>query len=201
MKKTVFMLLMAVVLAASTAFAAEGYPTSLAGFTLGSDIEKYDEYCNPDTAIPVSDAPFLSESLIKGDVLPGVRGGSLSFGNCKNRGKLVRIKLKFYDRGKGFFENLLKRYEKSFGKPDHYLGDAFKNVIAWEWLFKNIRGEEVSLILMWSRDQEVRPGVSIKMTQETLMQAELQCYKTMGEHRKHEMKGSRIKNVDQYVPR
>ncbi|BCS89355.1 hypothetical protein [Pseudodesulfovibrio sediminis] len=201
MKKTVFMILVTVVLAASTAFAAKGFPSSLAGFTLGSDIEKYDRYCNPDKAIPVSDAPFLSEALIKGDVLPGVRGGSLSFGNCRNTGKLIRIKLKFYDRGKGFFENMLRKYEKAFGEADTYLGDAFKNVIAWEWVFKNTKGEEISLILMWSRDQEVRPGVSIKMTHESLMRAEFECYKTMDEHRRYEMKGSKIKDLDRYIPR
>jgi hypothetical protein len=144
----------------------------------------------------------LSEALLKPENLPGVRGGSLAFGNCESEGRLVRIKLKFQDRGQGLFNKLYDRYEADFGKPDKYLGDAFKNVIAWEWIFSDGHGGRVSLVLMWSREKEIRPGVSIKMTQDTYMDEEYKCYKAK---HKESMGGktgkTRIGSLDAYVPR
>jgi hypothetical protein len=189
------------VLLATPALAARGFPTTLAGFTLGDPVEQYEDYCHGGEAIPVSDAPFLSESLIKPENLPGVRGGSLAFGNCLSEGTLVRIKLKFVDHGQGLFNRLYERYENRFGKPDKYLGDAFKNVIAWEWQFTDGKDGRVSLVLMWSRDKSIRPGVSIKMTQETLMDKEFECYKAKREGISKKMGKTKIGTLDAYVPR
>ena len=200
MRKTAVFLILFMALTVTAAFAGKGFPTSLAGFTLGKDVNNYKKYCNMDKATPVSDAPFLSEALIKRDSLPGVRGGSLNYGNCKEPEKLVRIKIKFHDQSKKLFNNLLNGYKKKFGNPDNYLGDAFKNVIAWEWLFKNDAGEQVSLVLMWSRDKEIRPGVSIKMTNSTMLNTEYTCFKRKSyEFEKGE--GSKIKSLEMYVPR
>jgi len=204
MRRACFLLLALTALFATPALAAKGFPTTLAGFTLGDSVERYEDYCREGEAIPLSDAPFLSESQLKAENLPGVRGGSLAFGNCESEGRLVRIKLKFADRGQGLFNKLYDRYEASFGKPDKYLGDAFKNVIAWQWRFENGKGGRVSLVLMWSRDKEIRPGVSIKMTQETMMDEEFKCYKDMhkGSMGKMDKMGkTRIGSLDAYVPR
>lgn len=183
------------------ALGGDDFPTSLAGFSLGDDVKSYSDYCHLEKAVPGSDAPFLSEAIIKSDVLPGVRGGSLIFGNCNHKNELVGIKLKFHDRGKGLFDKLYKRYEKKFGEPDNYVGDAFKNVIAWQWVFKNDSKEEVALVLMWSRSQQMRPGVSIKLTHKTRVKQELDCYLAMDEDKKMNEKRSRIKSLDQYIPR
>jgi len=201
MKKIIPVFILTLFLCASAAVAGDGFPTELAGFKLGTEVVEYSDVCNLDQAIPVSDAPFLSESLIESNALPGVRGGSLGYGNCLNKDKLVRIKLKFHNRGQGFFNKLHGLYEDKFGEPDRYIGDAFKNVIAWEWIFKNDKGEEVSLVLMWSRDKEIRPGVSIKMTHVTLKDKEFECYKAMDENKQKNGQKSTVRNIDQYVPR
>lgn len=185
---------------ATPALAAKGFPTTLAGFTLGDQVDGYEKYCQMDRAVPVSDAPFLSEALVRSDALPGVRGGSLAFGNCENKGALIRIKLKFHDRGQGFFNKLYDRYTEDFGKPDRYLGDAFKNVIAWEWEFRNDKDEIVTLVLMWSRDNEIRPGVSIKMTHDSFMAREAECYKNENPVEEGKTR-TRIQDLDAYVPR
>ncbi|EGB15075.1 hypothetical protein DND132_1869 [Pseudodesulfovibrio mercurii] len=200
MRRILLLIVTLTALCATPALAGEGFPTTLAGFTLGESVERYEDYCHMERAIPVSDAPFLSEVLLKPGALPGVRGGSLAFGNCKSEGRLVRIKLKFYERGQDFFSRLNDRYEAVFGKPDKYLGDAFKNVIAWEWLFTNGKGQRVSLVLMWSRDKEMRPGVSIKMTQETDMDEEYACFKTEHEEPMEKMGMSKVRSLDAYVP-
>eukprot|EP00831_Metopus_contortus_P064344 TRINITY_DN57605_c0_g1_i1.p1 TRINITY_DN57605_c0_g1~~TRINITY_DN57605_c0_g1_i1.p1 ORF type:complete len:248 (+),score=49.93 TRINITY_DN57605_c0_g1_i1:96-839(+) len=200
MKNVRMMILFLVVFSAASALAADGFPTTLAGFTLGTDVKRYADLCALDKAIPVSDDPFLSEALLKEGILPGVRGGSLAFGNSMFPGKLVRIKLKFHEKDQGLFNKLHSKYLTAFGEPDQYLGDAFKNVIAWEWQFKNGKGEEISLVLMWSRDQDVRPGVSIKMTNKTLMDAEYQRYMEDSDKR-DEGGATRIRSLDTYVPR
>lgn len=202
MKKILVFLVAALVLAAPSAHADSDFPMTLAGFTLGQSVDQYSSRCRLDERIPLSDAPFLSESRLKDEVMDGIRGGSLAYGNCLNKGKLVRIKLKFEDRSKDLFEQLLKRYKAQFGAPDRYIGDAFKNVIAWEWVFRNGNNEEISLVLMWSRDKEIRPGVSIKMTHNTLMEKEYHCYSEQYMGRKGKNKGrSKVHDLDEYIPR
>ena len=201
MKKIVITTLLVLLLAAPAAVAADGFPLTLAGFTLGQDVKAYASNCDSDPSVPMSDAPFLSEMRLRPDCVAGVRGGSLTYGNCKDKNKLVRIKLKFHNRGKGLFEDLLARYKKAFGNPDSYQGDTFRNVIAWQWDFK--RGdEEVSVLLMWSRDKEMRPGVSIKMTLDSLLESEYACYKEKFEQQERGRGGpSRIVNPDEFLPR
>ncbi|WP_394699593.1 hypothetical protein [uncultured Pseudodesulfovibrio sp.] len=207
MKKMYVIIMAAIVcsvmVSGAPAVAGDGFPTSLAGFSLGDDVNGYSEYCHLEKAVPGSDAPFLSEAVIKPDVLPGVRGGSLIYGNCAHKDELVGIKLKFNDRGKGLFEKLYKQYTRKFGEPDKYEGDAFKNVIAWQWVFKNDDAQEVSLVLMWSRSQQMRPGVSIKMMHDTRVKQELNCYLTEDKDDARESGGgkSRIESLDQYIPR
>lgn len=201
MRRIVFLIMTLTVLFSTPAQAAEGFPSTLAGFTLGEPVERYKSYCRMERAVSVSDAPFLSEAQIKPDALPGVRGGSLAFGNCKSEGRLVRIKLKFHDRGQGLFNKLYDRYEAAFGKPDKYEGDAFRNVIAWQWFFEDGKGGRVSLVLMWSRDREIRPGVSIKMTQETLLDEEYACYKASEQGGGMGKRGmTKIHSLDAYMP-
>ena len=96
---------------------------------------------------------------------------------------------------------MLKKYTKAFGKPDSYQGDAFKNVIAWEWNFN--QGEElVTVLLMWSRDKEIRPGVSIKMTLTSLLDNEYACFNKKN-RRIEKSKGgpSEIESLNDFVPR
>lgn len=200
MKKIVLLLIFLLALTVTSAFAGKGFPTKLAVFTLGEDIKNYKQYCDMTQTNSMSDSPFLDEVLIKRDSLPGVRGGSLNYGNCANKNKLVRIKIKFNDRSQKFFNVLLDEYTDKFGKPDNYQGDAFKNVIAWEWLFKNNRNEEVSVLLMWSRDKEIRPGVSIKMTNLTLLEKEFVCFKNK-DYEFEKGEGTKIKSLEAYIPR
>jgi hypothetical protein len=201
MKKIVTAALLALFLAAPAAFAADGFPMTLAGFTLGQDVKQYVTECDPGIAAPMPDAPFLTEMHLKADCVGGVRGGSLTYANCKDKDKLVRIKIKFHDRGKGLFEKLLVKYQEAFGKPDSYQGDTFRNVIAWQWDFR--RGDEkVSVLLMWSRENEVRPGVSIKMTLQSLLDSEYACYRKKFDKRESKRGGpSRIGNLDEFLPR
>lgn len=192
---------MAFLLFASAAIAGKGFPTTLAGITLGSDVANYTECCNMQLATPMTDAPFLTEVHLNSDFVPGIRGGSLTYANCDRVGDLVRIKFKFHNRSQKFFKELVDAYTDKFGKADHYKGDAFRNVIAWEWNFTQGH-EKVDLLLMWSRDNEMRPGVSIKMTLSSLFDSEYHCFK-MKYDRMSKKKGgpTKIKSINEFVPR
>lgn len=201
MKKLAALILTALLLAAPAAHAGTGFPLTLAGFTLGENVRDHASCCDFDLASMNPDAPFLTEVNLKADFVPGVRGGSLTFANCENADKLVRIKIKFHDRSMALFEKLLEKYEKAFGEPDSYQGDSFRNVVAWQWDFSK-GGEKVSVLLMWSRDRETRPGVSIKMTLDSLLNREYACYKAKLDSQEKKHSGPKaVRDLNAFVPR
>ena len=201
MRKLAALTLTVLFLAASPAFAGKGFPLTLAGFTLGEDVREHAACCDLDLASINPDAPFLTEASLKADFVPGVRGGSLTFANCKDKDRLVRIKIKFHDRSMALFEALLDKYKKAFGEPDSYQGDTFRNVVAWQWDFSK-GDQKASVLLMWSRDKETRPGVSIKMTLDSLLDSEYACFKAKLDQAERKSGGpSAVKNLNAFVPR
>jgi len=199
MKKILVLIWVMTLLLPVTARAGGTLPMTLAGISLGKDVNTYSECCDMTLATPIPDAPFLSEVHLTPHFIPGIRGGSLTYGNCAKPGKLVRIKLKFNDRSQDLFERLLKRYKKVYGKPDSYEGDAFRNIIGWKWNFHQ-GDERVSLLLMWSRDKEMRPGVSIKMSLTSMIDLEYQCFRDDYEAMERSHGGpSVIRHLDDFV--
>ncbi|MEF2230233.1 MAG: hypothetical protein V3571_04830 [Pseudodesulfovibrio sp.] len=201
MRKIAAFVLLALALTAVPARAGETLPLTLGGFTLGEDVRQYATRCDLKLASPMPDAPFLTEMHLKADCLPGVRGGSLTYANCKHKDRLVRIKLKFHNRGMALFEQLLDKYKQAFGDPDSYQGDTFRNVVAWQWSFTK-GDEKVSVLLMWSRDKEMRPGVSIKMTLDSLLDSEYDCYKDKADRQEKKLGGpTAVTDLNAFVPR
>ena len=109
-------------------------PTTAGGFSLNTPIENYpiENYAN-----------YLNEVIVTN--LDGFRKGFITYGTCRNPGKILRIKLKYNDRSFKFFQELLKRYKNEFGAKPKFSGDQFGNVKSWKWSFKN-------LILAWWSD-------------------------------------------------
>lgn len=177
-------------------------PKTIAGITLGDSVDRYARLCDMDMVSTIPDTPFLSEVRLDPDAVPGIRGGSLTYANTTEDRRLVRIKLKFHDRKQDLFDQLLARYKRQFGDPDNYAGDSFHNVIAWQWKFHK-DGEMVDLILMWSREPDMRPGVSIKMTLESLVKEEFRRFKMRRDKRDQDNDDgpSAIKDLGEFVPR
>ncbi|MUM77206.1 hypothetical protein GKC30_06125 [Pseudodesulfovibrio sp. F-1] len=199
MKQPIALAVLVLLLVSSPGLAGE-LPLTLAGFTLGRDMVQYKGHCQG-PALVVPDIPFLTERSLTPDAVPGIRGGSLTHGNCLGEDKLLRIKLKFHDTSQKFFNKLVKEYTDRFGKPDSYQGDAFRNVIAWQWDFSQ-GGEAMSVLVMWSRDKEMRPGVSIKMTLESGVEAEYQCFMAASGRQEQERGGpTAIRSLDEFIPR
>jgi hypothetical protein len=161
-------------IAAGIAFADA--PHQVGGFVLNQDIKKFQDRVIMDTALPVRYAENIEEVEIK--FTEGFKSGIIAYGTCDQPGHIVRIKLKYADSSKKFYKDLLKRFKKRFGEPDEYRGDPFKIVDAWKWSFVDQQNHRISLTLQHNtKDEEEKMGNSVKLTDSTLMEKDLLCYK------------------------
>ena len=129
-----------------------------------------------ETALPIRHMENIEEVEIKS--LEGIKSGLIAYATCKAPGNIVRIKLKYKDPSKKFYEQLLKRISKKFGEPDDYKGDPFHIVLSWKWSFVDKKNDRITLILQHnSMDTEEKLGNSIKLTNRSLMEEDLRCYK------------------------
>ena len=169
-----FVLTLFFLMAAGPAFADA--PSQVGGFVLNQDIKKFEDRVIMDTALPVRYAENFEEVEIK--FTRGFKSGLIAYGTCDQPGHIVRIKLKYADSGKKFYKDLLKRFKQRFGEPDEYRGDPFKIVDAWKWSFVNEQNHNISLILQHNtKDEQEKKGNSVKLTNTTLMEKDLLCYK------------------------
>ena len=152
-------------------------PHQIGGFVLDQDIKKFEDRVIMDTALPVRYAENIEEVEIK--FTQGSKSGLISYGPCNHPGHIIRIKLKYADSSKKFYKDLLKQFKKRFGEPAEYRGDAFKIVDAWKWSFVDEqKNHRISLILQHnSKDEQEKIGNSVKLTNTTLMEEDLLCYK------------------------
>ncbi|MFW5733516.1 MAG: hypothetical protein ACOCWR_00490 [Oceanidesulfovibrio sp.] len=173
--KTLLILLALAALLAAPAVALAELPRSVLGLTMGENVSKIENLLWMDSATRLTDTPFLMEVDIKHTEFPGIRGGSVTYGNCAHPGTLIGCKLKFDDRDYSLFERLYKIYEKRFGKPDEWQGDAFRTVRSWKWMVRD-GDQRINIVLTYSKDPTMRPGVSIKLDMHTLWMDEYECY-------------------------
>lgn len=141
-------------------------PSSVGGFTLDRSIEDY----------PVeSHTNYLNEVIVTD--LNGFRKAFITYGTCKNPGKILRIKLKYRDKSFDFFKELLKRYREKFGAKPKFSGDQFGNVKSWKWSFTDEQGRRVTLQLQHNlKDDEESIGNMVKLSMPRLMDDERQCF-------------------------
>jgi hypothetical protein len=110
--------------------------------------------------------------------IQGIKSGLIAYATCSAPGHIVRIKLKYKDATKSFYESLLKRIKKKFGDPDEYRGDAFRILIAWKWSFVDKDGNRISLTLQHnSQDADEKKGNAIKLSMTNLIEEDQRCYK------------------------
>jgi hypothetical protein len=150
-------------------------PSQVGGFQLGADISAYKDRVDMNSALPIRYADFITEVEIKKtDLLPS---GLIAFGTCAAPGKVVRIKLKYADSGRDFYDDLLARFKIKFGQPDEWRGDPFHIVTAWKWSFVDRSKNRISLILQHNKqDTDEKIGNSIKLTMTDAVDRERQCY-------------------------
>jgi hypothetical protein len=164
-------------LALAASVQARDMPMSLAGITLGADITTVHHCCKLATDIPLVEERHLNELQLKPQFVPGIKSGSVAYANCEKKGQIVRIKLKLDNPSRAFFNDLLNRYQKNFGKPEEWRGDPFQTVISWKWSFKDNLGQRVGLELTHSKDEDYKTGNFIKLTLRSLWDEEFACLK------------------------
>ncbi len=168
----------AALLAAAAVQAGDGavVPHELAGFALGAPVSRFEDRLLMNTAWPVRFAESMKE--VQARPLPGIRSAVISYGTCVPGGLVNRIKLKYEDSSPGFYDELYGKFTARFGKPGQWRGDPFHVVVAWKWSFKDENGHSLSLILQHNtEDREEKTGNSVKLTDWTLYNQEVDCFK------------------------
>jgi len=155
--------------------AAGKAPHRLAGFTLGADINDYQDRIRIDTMLPIRYLETIKEVETK--ELAAFQSGLVWYGTCASPGRIIRIKLKYADSSQSFYDELLKRFKARFGEPDEWRGDAFHVVVAWKWSFIDEEGNRISLMLQHNtEDPEEKVGNAVKLTLRNLLEEEARCF-------------------------
>lgn len=196
-------IMMAVLLSSAPLLAQ--VPHQVGGFILGMNIAEYGEKINMETAIPIRYTAYMKEVEIRN--MEGFKSGLIYYGNCAVPGQIVRIKLKYADSKKNFYNKLLELFKERFGEPTEWRGDPFKIVIAWKWSFTDKDNNRISLTLQHNtKDAEEKIGNSVKITALNLIEEEYLCFKKRyPEHRgsstKEESRPRGKVNWDLFIPR
>jgi hypothetical protein len=174
MKKSIFLGLMIGMLWWPNICPAKA-PHELAGFVLGSRMADFKDKVEAGTVLPIRYLESLKE--VEAKEIKGFKTGLVVYATCIQPPRIVRLKFKYTDASKRFFDELLKRYKTRFGEPDEWRGDPFHIVIAWKWHFTDEDGNRISLIV-WhnTRDEEEKEGNAVKMTMWNLIMDEQRCY-------------------------
>lgn len=150
-------------------------PCQVGGIVLGNDIVEHSDRVKMETALPIRYMEYIKEVEIKD--IPGFKSGLVAYGVCEKPGRILRIKLKYADSSKKFFDTLLKRYKDRFGKPEEWRGDPFHVFIAWKWSFTDRHKNSISLILQHNtKDEEEKIGNAVKMTITNFIEKERRCF-------------------------
>ena len=166
----------ALVILMAVAVCAGEAPLSVAGFTLGRPIQEVADRVIMETALPVRYMENLQEVEIQ--AMQGFKSGLIAFGTCRKPNAIVRIKLKYADSSREFFEDLLRRFKKKFGDPTEYQGDPFGVLISWKWSFSDASENRISLILQHNeQDEEEKIGNAVKLTLHNRLDEDARCFK------------------------
>ena len=182
-------------------------PHQVAGFTLGKDIADHKGKVKMETSIPIRYMAYINEVEISR--IEGFKSGLIAYGTCDSPGRILRIKLKYADSSKKFYNFLLKRFKVRFGKPTEWRGDSFHVLTAWKWSFSDQENNRISMTLQNNtKDEEQKVGNSLKLTMTNLFEEERTCFerkerKAQEKPRKpNQGKGSQDPEYwDRFIPR
>ncbi len=146
-------------------------PREIGGLVLGANIEAFRDKLKMESDLPIRFREYLREVQLK-DV-PGFKSGVVWYTAFSEPHRIVRIKLKYAEAGRPFYDSLLKQFTKRFGKPNEWRGDCFDIFIAWKWSFPDSEQNRISMILQHNlKDLDKKTGNNIKLTMWNLIEAE-----------------------------
>ena len=150
-------------------------PLRIAGFVLGRNLSEFTDRLDMTTDMPVR----YRESFHEVEMRPsdGFKSGLILYGTCSEAGMVLRIKLKYADASRRFYDSLLKRFKDRFGKPLEWRGDPFHLVTAWKWSFMDQQQNKISMILQHNtKDSSQKMGNALKITLTNLVEKEDRCF-------------------------
>lgn len=173
-----------------TGVCAARAPHEIAGFVLGKNIDEYRDAVVLASDMPIRHRDSIHEVQVKS--IPGYKSGLVSYGTCMQNGRILRIRLKYLDASKKFYDTLLNRFKERFGEPSEWRGDPFHIVINWKWSFTDKDGNRISLQLQHNtKDVEEKIGNSVKLSMPNAVEAEHRCFeKKSGVSEKRQQKRS-----------
>lgn len=207
MKKILFLAAGAALLWTAGVCPAADAPKQVAVFKLNTDIAAIKDYVIMETALPTRYMENIEEVEIR--PIEGIKTGLIAYATCTAPGRIVRIKLKYDDDSKDFFEKLLTRIKERYGEPDEYRGDPFHILISWKWSFVDKDSSRISMTLQHnSMDTEEKLGNAIKLTMTSLIEEDQRCYEVKALDQLEKLRQQESKTVatglsgwDLYVPR
>jgi len=151
-------------------------PKSLAGIHLGATIDDISDKIDRSTSVPLWGSPYLSKVSLK--PVDGFRSGYVIYGNCKNIGRIIRIKMSYEDESEELYHQLHIALDKRYGKSAEWRGNPFGTLRIWKWSMKDPSHNSISIILerFEGDDDSFTPGNSLRLTNSTLMEEEKACY-------------------------
>lgn len=194
-RQSILKLILAILLTPVLAYGV-GAPKEIGGFKLGEDITDYPE---------IEASNFLREVVVND--LYGFRKGIISYGTCAYPGKIVKIQMKYENSSKAFYDELLKRYKKKYGKPTEWKGDAFGILYIWKWRFYDEEGRQVNLLLQHNlQNHNQNIGNQVKLSYPERLEEERFCFIEFCEENKTEEQRALIEerkkpDWDYMVPR
>jgi hypothetical protein len=170
---------------------AQNPPREIAGYRLGSNITVYGGRIASENAYAVRLRPYLKEAAVS--VPQGFASGYVVYGVCDAPGIIVRIKVKYEDDGRAFFDRLLEALKKQYGEPSQYVGDPFQAYVAWKWSFNVSKNEKIAMILSHydGDDEEHTQGNALKLSLTSQIAEESRCYEA--QRRKEQTQDSKGK--------
>lgn len=207
MKKRLFFFTIFALTGVVTVCPAADTPSRIGPFVLDQNIADFKDYIIMETALPIRHLENIEEVETK--PIKGFKSGLIAYATCAAPGHIVRIKLKYLDSSKEFYEKLLKRIKERYGDPTEYRGDPFHIVVGWKWSFVDKNQNHISLNLQHNtEDLEEKQGNSIKLTMITLIEKDQLCYKQNEldqreklRQRNWKMMDLDLKGWDLFVPR
>jgi hypothetical protein len=172
---------------------AAAAPHEVGGFVLNRNIADFKDYVIMETALPIRYMENIEEVEVKS--IAGIKSGLIAYATCIEPGHIVRIKLKYADSSKKFYEDLVEKIKEKYGKPNEYRGDPFHVVISWKWSFVDEENNSISMILQHNTmDTEEKKGNSIKLTMSNLIEKDRKCYnmKTLNQREKKRLRNWKV---------
>lgn len=157
--------LIIIALLSFTSVVAYDTPTEIGGFKLGEFITDYPQ---------IEYSEYLKEVVVND--WHGFRKGIISYGTCAYPGRIVKIRMKYQNSSKNFYDELLKKYKSKYGKPTEWKGDAFGVLYIWKWRFVDKDNRRVNLILQHNlQNDNENVGNMVKISFPELMEEERFC--------------------------